>query len=126
MSLSESVKKLLINFNRYVSDPNGVERSPEAALKWITVVSRDADVMYHVTGIYYNHATGTRTICLMSNNPIVQDKDVTINEKPVVGVSIEYSYDDVTTEEFDKKHVVYPCMLGTADKIKHLISFVIH
>lgn len=107
MSLSESVKKLINNFNKYVGDPNGVERSPEAALKWITVVAKDTDVMYHVTGVYYNHTTGTRTICLMSNNPIVQDKDVIINEKPVVGVSIEYSYDDVTTEEFDKKYMLY-------------------
>ena len=107
MSLSDNVKKLINNFNKYVSDPAGVEKSPEAALKWITVVAKDTDIMYHVTGIYYNHATATRTICLTSNNPIVQDKNVIINEKPVVGVSIEYSYDDVTTEEFDKKYMLY-------------------
>lgn len=105
MNLSESVKKLIKNFITYVGDPSGVERSPEAALKWITVVSRDTDVMYHVTGIYYNHATGTRTICLMSNNPIVQDEKVTINKTPTAGVS--YAYDDVTTEEFDKKYMLY-------------------
>lgn len=109
MNLSESVKKLINNFNKYVGDPSGVERSPEAALKWITVVAKDTDVMYHVTGVYYNHATGTRTISLMSNNLqkdlIVQE--ATINKKSVAGVSIAYAFDDVTTEEFDKKYILY-------------------
>lgn len=33
---------------------------------------------------------------------------------------------DTEVEEFNKQHVVYPCMLGINDEIKHLISFVIH
>lgn len=42
--------------------------------------------------------------------------------------AIGYACVDIDTEveEFNKKHIVYPCMLGTNDEIKHLISFVIH
>ena len=42
--------------------------------------------------------------------------------------AIGYACVDIDTEveEFNKKHVVYPCMLGTDTEITHLIAFVIH